>query len=61
MLGKDEETNTVLFFGYVGLINLVALAPVVLLLALTSTISFAHLSAGIFGLVVAKGEPSAAF
>ena len=56
MLGRDEETNTVLFFGYVGLINLVALAPFILFLVLTSTISLAQLSAGMFGLVVAKGE-----
>ena len=56
MLGNDEETNTVLFFGYVGLINLVALAPVMLLLVLTSTVSLVNLSAGMFGLVIAKGE-----
>lgn len=58
MLGDNENTNMVLFFGYVGLINLVALAPVVLILSLTSTISLAALSASMFGLVVAKGGPS---
>ena len=56
MLGKDEDTNTALFFGYVGLINLVALAPVMLLLSLSHAISVANLTAGMFGLVVAKGE-----
>lgn len=59
MLGRDEDTNMVLFFGYVGLINLVALAPVMVILSLTSAISLANLSAGMFGLVVAKGEKSA--
>ena len=55
MLGGDEETNTMLFFGYVGLINLVCLAPVLLLLQLLSLVNVASLTAGMFGLVVAKG------
>ena len=45
-----------LFFGYIGLINLVALAPVLLLVVLTHAVSLADLSAGILGLVVAKGK-----
>lgn len=58
MLGGDEGTNTVLFFGYVGLINLVLLAPVLLLLQLASLVDVAQLTASMLGLVVAKGRPS---
>lgn len=55
MLGRDEDTNTALFFGYIGLLNLVALAPVVIVLSLTTAINFGTMSAGMFWLVVAKG------
>lgn len=56
MLGKDEDSNIILFFGYVGLINLVALAPIMLVLGLTSVVSFQSLTAHMFGLVLAKGK-----
>jgi drug/metabolite transporter (DMT)-like permease len=55
MLGRDEDTNMVLFFGYVGLINLVSLAPLLLLLGLVSAVDFTKLTLHMFGLVVAKG------
>ena len=56
MLGSDEDTNTMLFFGYVGLINLVVLAPFVPLLQLASVIDITKLTIGMLGLVVAKGR-----
>ena len=46
----------VLFFGYVGLLNMVALAPLLLVLGVAGWVDFAQLSARMFSLVVAKGE-----
>ena len=55
MLRGDEETNMILFFGYVGLINLLGLAPVLVALQVASLVNVAQLTAGMFFLVVAKG------
>ena len=56
MLKDDESTSMMLFFGFVGALNLVCLAPVLGLLWLASVVDPGQLSGKMFGLTVAKGE-----
>ena len=56
MLEDDEQASMMLFFGFVGLINLFCLAPVLGLLWATAAVDPGKLTARIFGLTVAKGR-----
>ena len=51
----DEDVSTPLMFGYMGLSNLVLLAPVVLAVLLAGAESLANMSWKVFGLLVCKG------
>ena len=55
LLEDDEQAKVMLFFGFVGLLNLVCLAPVLVGLWLTSIVHLEKLTARMFGLTVAKG------
>ena len=56
LLHNDSARATMLFFGYIGLLNAVVLAPLVAVL-LMSVIDVSRLNARILSLAVGKGEP----
>ena len=51
----EREVSLPLFFGFLGLINMVVLAPIVTALSLTGAESVAGLSSTVLGLIVLKG------
>ena len=55
MLEDDERASMMLFFGFVGLLNLVCLAPVLAALWAAAVVHVGQLTARIFALTVAKG------
>lgn len=56
MLKDDESASMMLFFGFVGALNLVCLAPVLGMLWAASVVDPRQLSAKMFGLTVGKGD-----
>jgi hypothetical protein len=55
MLKDDEGTKMMLFFGFIGCLNLVALFPIMFVLVEASVVSLANVTTRIFMLAVAKG------
>ena len=58
MLSDDKHTNTMLFFGYIGALNAVCLAPLLVILQLAGVIDVTQLTARILLLTVMKGACS---
>ena len=56
MLPEDESAPMMLFFGYVGLLNLTCLAPVLGVLALAGVVDLRALTAKLLGATVLKGN-----
>ena len=54
-LPSEETTTAMLFFGYIGLLGLVLLSPLVLVLDATGVEAVAVLSSGALGLIALKG------
>ena len=55
MLRDDDSNAVMLLFGYIGFLNAVCLAPVLLILHLSGTVHLAGLTARVIGLTVCKG------
>lgn len=55
MLEDDEHASMMLFFGFVGLLNLVCLAPVLGALWAAAVVHVGQLTARMFALTVGKG------
>ena len=55
MLHEDDSMSMMLFFGFVGALNAVCLAPVLLTLHLAGFVSAAGLTLRVFALTVCKG------
>ena len=56
MLPEDESAPMMLFFGYVGLLNLTCLSPVLGLLVLGGAVDLRALTGKLFGATVLKGD-----
>ena len=56
MLEDDEQASMMLFFGFVGLLNLFCLAPVLGVLWATGVVDPGRLTSKVLGLTVAKGR-----
>ena len=56
MLKDDESTSMMLFFGFVGALNLVCLAPLLGILWAAAVVHVGQLTARLFALTVAKGR-----
>ena len=56
MLPEDESAPMMLFFGYVGLLNLACLAPVLGLLVLGGVVDLRALTGKLLGATVLKGD-----
>lgn len=55
MLHEDDSLSIMLFFGFVGALNAVCLAPVLLILHLVGFVSASGLTLRVFALTVCKG------
>ena len=55
MLHEDDSMSMMLFFGFVGALNAVCLAPVLLTLHLLGFVTAAGLTLRVFALTVCKG------
>lgn len=55
MLHEDDSMSMMLFFGFVGALNAVCLAPVLLILHLAGSVSAAGLTLRVLSLTVCKG------
>ena len=55
MLPEDETAPMMLFFGYVGLLNLLGLAPVLGILCLLGVVDLRKLTGRLLGATVLKG------
>lgn len=55
MLQEDDSLSMMLFFGFVGALNAVCLAPVLLILHLAGFVSASGLTLRVFALTVCKG------
>ncbi|KAL0027142.1 hypothetical protein WJX79_010145 [Trebouxia sp. C0005] len=55
MLPNDEYADVTTFFGFIGLLNLVFMAPVLMILWLTSVVQLQGLTAWLLFLAVCKG------
>ena len=60
MLPNDEHADVTTFFGFIGLLNLVFMAPVLLIPWLTSVVQLQGMTAWLLFLAVCKGEHSSA-
>ena len=58
LLSDDKHTNTMLFFGYVGALNAVCLAPLLVILQLAGKLKLTELTTHILLLTVMKGACS---
>ena len=58
MLRDDNSNAVMLLFGYIGLLNAVCLAPVLLILHFSGVVRLAGLTARVIGLTVCKGGAS---
>ena len=56
MLPADDQANVSVFFGFIGMLNLIGMAPVLLLLWLTSAVQFHGVTAWLVFLAVCKGK-----
>lgn len=56
MLKEDDGAKMMLFFGFVGLLNMLALFPIVLVLVEAGFVSISGLTLRLFMLAVAKGR-----
>ena len=56
MLPSDDHADVSVFFGFIGVINLVGMAPVLLILWLLSAVHLQGITAWIIFLAVCKGE-----
>lgn len=55
MLQEDDSMSMMLFFGFVGALNAVCLAPVLLILHLVGFVNATGLTLRVFALTVCKG------
>jgi len=58
MLPNDEHADVTTFFGLIGLLNLVFMAPVLIILWLTSVVQLQGMTAWLLLLAVCKGVHS---
>ncbi len=58
MLPNDEYADVTTFFGFIGLLNLVFMAPVLIILWLTSVVQLQGMTAWLLLLAVCKGVHS---
>ena len=56
MLPNDEYADVTTFFGFIGLLNLICMAPVLLILWLTSTVNLQGMTVWLLFLAVCKGK-----
>ena len=54
---SSGHSSVALLFGLVGLLNMVCLAPLLLILLWAAAIDASRVTAGMLGLNVLKGEP----
>ena len=54
---SSGHSSVALLFGLVGLLNMVCLAPLLLILVWAAVIDASRVTAGMLGLNVLKGEP----
>ena len=57
LLPADDQASVSVFFGFIGMLNLIGMAPVLLLLWLTSAVDFHGVTAWLVFLAVCKGKP----
>ncbi len=58
MLPNDEHADVITFFGFIGLLNLVFMAPVLIILWLMSVVQLQGMTAWLLLLAVCKGVHS---
>ena len=56
LLPDDGHADVASFFGFIGLLNLVCMAPVVLVLWLTSVVQLQGMTAWLLFLAICKGD-----
>ncbi len=56
MLPDDDHADVTTFFGFIGLLSLICMAPVLLILWLTSTVNLQGMTLWLFFLAVCKGK-----
>jgi solute carrier family 35 protein F5 len=59
MLRDDNSDAVMLLFGFIGALNAVCLAPVLLILHFSGIVRVASLTARVIGLTICKGVPDA--
>ena len=56
MLPADSSADVSIFFGFIGVLNLIGMAPILLVLWLTSTVHAQGVTARLIALAVCKGN-----